>query len=46
MHPAIGEHRSGIAAICQRYGIQRLEVSVRLREPVTLTRLAAMPTFW
>ena len=26
MHPAIAQHRSGIAAICQRYGIQRLEV--------------------
>ena len=26
MHPAIAQHRSGIAGICQRYGIQRLEV--------------------
>ena len=26
MHPAIDQHRSGIAAICQRYGIRRLEV--------------------
>ena len=26
MHPAIAQHRSCIAAICQRYGIQRLEV--------------------
>lgn len=26
MHPAIAQHRSGIAAICQRYGIRRLEV--------------------
>ena len=26
MHPAIAQHRPGIAAICQRYGIQRLEV--------------------
>lgn len=26
MHAAIAQHRSGIAAICQRYRIQRLEV--------------------
>jgi len=26
MHPAIAQYRSGIAAICQRYGIRRLEV--------------------
>ena len=26
MHPAIAQRRSGIAAICQRYGIRRLEV--------------------
>lgn len=26
MHPAIAQHRSGISAICQRYGIHRLEV--------------------
>lgn len=26
MHPAIFQHRCGIAAICQRYGIRRLEV--------------------
>ena len=26
MHPAIAQHRSGIAAICQRYCIRRLEV--------------------
>ena len=26
MHPAIAQHLSGIAAICQRYGIRRLEV--------------------
>ncbi|MGP1691383.1 MAG: nucleotidyltransferase family protein [Giesbergeria sp.] len=26
MHPAIAQHRSGISAICQRYGIQRLDV--------------------
>ena len=26
MHPAIAQHRCGIAAICQRYGIRRLEV--------------------
>ena len=26
MHPAIAQHRSGISAICQRYGISRLEV--------------------
>ena len=26
MHPAITQHRPGIAAICQRYGIRRLEV--------------------
>ena len=26
MHPAIAQHRSCIAAICQRYGIRRLEV--------------------
>jgi predicted nucleotidyltransferase len=26
MHPAIAQHRSGIAAICQRYHINRLEV--------------------
>ncbi|WP_342618216.1 nucleotidyltransferase domain-containing protein [Rhodoferax sp. GW822-FHT02A01] len=26
MHPTIAQHRSGISAICQRYGIQRLEV--------------------
>ena len=26
MHPAIAQHRSGIAAICQRYRISRLEV--------------------
>lgn len=26
MHPAIAQHRPAIAAICQRYGIQRLEV--------------------
>ena len=26
MHPAIAQYRPGIAAICQRYGIQRLEV--------------------
>lgn len=26
MHSAIAQHRSGIAGICQRYGIQRLEV--------------------
>ena len=26
MHPAIAQHRSGIFAICRRFGIQRLEV--------------------
>ena len=26
MHPAIFEHLTGISAICQRYGISRLEV--------------------
>ena len=26
MHPAIAQHRSGIVAICQHYGIRRLEV--------------------
>jgi len=26
MHPAIAQHRSGISAICQRFGIRRLEV--------------------
>lgn len=26
MHPAIAQHRSGISAICLRYGIRRLEV--------------------
>ena len=26
MHPAIAQHRASIAAICQRYGICRLEV--------------------
>lgn len=26
MHPAIAQHRAGISAICQRYGIRRLEV--------------------
>ena len=26
MHPTIAQHRTSIAAICQRYGIQRLEV--------------------
>lgn len=26
MHPSIAQHRSGIAAICQRYRIRRLEV--------------------
>ena len=26
MHPAIAQHRSDIAAICQRYAIRRLEV--------------------
>lgn len=26
MHTAISQHRAGITAICQRYGIQRLEV--------------------
>lgn len=26
MHPAIGQHRLGISAICQRYHISRLEV--------------------
>lgn len=26
MHPAIAQHRQGIAAICQRFGIRRLEV--------------------
>lgn len=26
MHPAIYQHRSGIAAICQRHGIHRLDV--------------------
>ena len=26
MHPAIAQHRTGIAAFCQRYGIRRLEV--------------------
>jgi hypothetical protein len=26
MHPAIAQHRPSIAAICQRFGIQRLEV--------------------
>ena len=26
MHPGIAQHRSGIAAICHRYGIRRLEV--------------------
>ena len=26
MHPAIAQHRTGISAICQRYGIRRLEV--------------------
>lgn len=26
MHPAIAQHRAAIAAICQRYGIRRLEV--------------------
>jgi predicted nucleotidyltransferase len=26
MHPAISRHRAGIAAICQRYRIRRLDV--------------------
>jgi predicted nucleotidyltransferase len=26
MHPAIGQHSAGIAAICRQYGIRRLEV--------------------
>ena len=26
MHPAIAQHRLGIAAICQRFGIRSLEV--------------------
>ena len=26
MHPAIAQHRSGISAICQGFGIRRLEV--------------------
>ena len=26
MHPAVARHRPGIAAICRRYRIQRLEV--------------------
>lgn len=26
MHPVIAQHRSGIAAICQRYRISRLDV--------------------
>lgn len=26
MHPVITQHRSGISAICRRYGIRRLEV--------------------
>ena len=26
MHPAIAQHRTGIAAICQPYGIRRLEI--------------------
>lgn len=26
MHPAIAQHSSGIAVVCQRYGIRRLEV--------------------
>ena len=26
MHPLIAQHRSGISAICRRYGIRRLEV--------------------
>jgi predicted nucleotidyltransferase len=26
MHPAISQHHAAIAAICQRYGISRLEV--------------------
>ena len=26
MHTAISQHRSGISAICQRYGIRKLEV--------------------
>lgn len=26
MHPAIAQHRPGIVAICQRYGIRRLDV--------------------
>jgi predicted nucleotidyltransferase len=26
MHPAVAQHRAGIAAICQRYRIRRLEV--------------------
>lgn len=26
MHPTIAKHRPSIAAICQRYGIRRLEV--------------------
>ena len=26
MHPAISQHRSGIAAICRRHGIRRLKV--------------------
>lgn len=26
MHPAIAQYRPGISAICQRYGIRRLEV--------------------
>lgn len=26
MHPAIAQHHAGIAAICQRYRIRRLEV--------------------
>ena len=26
MHPAIAQHRAGIAAICQRFHVRRLEV--------------------
>lgn len=26
MHPAVADHREGIAAVCRRFGIRRLEV--------------------
>ena len=46
MHPAIAQHRPGIAAIASATAFVGWRCLARRRGPLTLTRPTATPTFW